>query len=69
MEGRSLDYLIKQSLTTSVDKEELITKKYDEFIKTNNDSQINETLLFFKETSREHIELLKNKLGEIDRIL
>ena len=69
MDGRSLDYLIKQSLINSVNKEELITKKYDDYIKNIDDTQINETLLFFKETSREHIELLKNKLGEINNIL
>jgi hypothetical protein len=69
MQSTLLDYIVKQSLSDSICREELVTKKYDEYIKNINDAELHETLFFFKETSREHIELIKNKIQKIDSIL
>lgn len=62
MENISQDMLIRQSLLNSIDREELLMKKYDEYNKFIEDTETKELLKEFQQTAQEHMVLLKDKL-------
>lgn len=62
MENISQNAIIKQSLLNSIDREDLLMKKYEGYKPLINDYDTNELLNEFQETAREHMDLLKGKL-------
>jgi len=65
MENISQDMVIRQSLLNSIDREELLVKKYDEYNKYIEDTDTKDMLNEFQETAKEHIALLKDKLVKL----
>jgi len=66
MENIVQDSIIKQSFINSIDREELLLKKYDEYNSYFEDNEFKELLKEFQETAREHIDILKHKLQKLD---
>ena len=66
MENIAQDFIMKQSFINSIDREELLLKKYDEFNSYFEDKESKELLKEFQETAREHIDKLKGKLKKLD---
>lgn len=66
MANISQDTIIKQSLINSINREELLLKKYDGYHSYIEDNDTKELLKEFQETSQEHISLLKGKLQKLD---
>lgn len=66
MEDIAQDAIIRNTLISSIDREELLLKKYDEYNSFINDKEIKEMMNEFKIISRQHIDLLKGKLQKLD---
>ena len=66
MEGLALSSIVRHNVINCINREELLLIKYEEYSKTIKDNDLNELLVEFKDTSREHIEILKNKLERLD---
>ena len=66
MEGVSQDLIAKHILVSSIEREELLMTKYDLYFDLINEGDFRDLLLEFKETSREHIEILKGKLQKLN---
>lgn len=66
MERLSQEYILRLAFSSSIDREELMLKKYDEYYTAFKDSTLKEIVKEFKETSREHIDLLKDKMLKLN---
>ena len=53
---------IRLSILNSIEKEELLIKKYDEYESSTESNEWKDMLKEFKINSKEHIDLLKSKL-------
>ena len=62
MNNISDEILIRHALLSSIEKEVLLIKKYEEYQLSNDRSDLKEMLKEFKKISEEHIEMIKNKL-------
>lgn len=60
------DEITKQSILTSIDREELLLKKYTEYIPQVNDKEIKELFNEFQEATSGHIDMLKSKLQKLN---
>ena len=66
MEKLSQEYFLRFSFSNSIEKEEQILKKYAEYYNLIQDDELEEIIKEFMKTSREHIELLKEKRLKIN---
>jgi hypothetical protein len=66
MEKLSQEYFLRFSFSNSIEKEEQILKKYAEYYNLIQDNELEGIIKEFMETSREHIELLKEKRLKIN---
>lgn len=62
MKNINNEILIQEQLLNSIEREELLLKKYDEYNPNIEDYEIKELIKEFKETAHEHIDLLKSNL-------
>ena len=62
MEKLSQEYILSIIFNRSIQREELLLKKYDEYFPQVKDKNITDTLKKFKKNSQEHIKLLKDKM-------
>ena len=65
MENTSQDSVIRQSLFNSMDREELLMKKYEGYKPFVEDTETKDLLKEFQETALEHMDLLKSKLQNL----
>jgi rubrerythrin len=61
MDKLSLDYFLRFSFNNSIDKEEHLLNKYDEYYNLIKDEKLKEIIKEFMKTSNEHVKLLKDK--------
>ena len=66
MEKLSQEYLIRLSFTCAIEREELLQKKYDNYFDELKNSQSKESIKEFKETAKQHIDLIKDKMLKFD---
>ncbi|MGE5415351.1 MAG: hypothetical protein ACM3UZ_01035 [Acidobacteriota bacterium] len=66
MTNRSEVAIMRQSLVNSMDREELLLKKYEEYYEIEN-KDLRELLKEFRETARDHLDLLRDKLQKLDQ--
>jgi hypothetical protein len=62
MDKLSQEYILTTVFNESIDREELLLKKYDEYYNNIKDSDLKDTIKEFKNTSKEHIKLMKDKM-------
>jgi len=62
MEQFSQEYILSIVFRNSLDKEELLTKKYDDYYSKIKNKEIREIIKEFRKTSQEHIKILKDKM-------
>jgi rubrerythrin len=66
MEKLSQDYFLRFSFSNSIEKEEQLLKKYEDYYNIIKDKDLKEIIKEFMKTSSEHIELLKDKRLKIN---
>ncbi|HWQ29632.1 MAG TPA: hypothetical protein VN549_01475 [Negativicutes bacterium] len=62
MEEFSQEYMLSIVFRNSIDKEELLLKKYDEYYDMIRSKELKEVLKEFKKTSQEHLKIMKEKM-------
>lgn len=62
MDKLSQEYILTMVFNESIDREELLLKKYDEYYKNIKDSDLKDVIKEFKTNSKEHIKLMKDKM-------
>ncbi|MGE5677252.1 MAG: hypothetical protein ACM3ZR_04260 [Pseudomonadota bacterium] len=62
MEEFSQEYMLSIVFRNSIDKEELLLKKYDEYYDMIRNKELKEVLKEFKKTSQEHLKVMKEKM-------
>ena len=62
VEKLSQEYILTIVFSHSIEREELLTKKYDEYFPLIKDTELKDMVKEFKKSSREHISLLKDKM-------
>jgi hypothetical protein len=65
MEKSIQEAIMINSLNDSIEREELLMKKYKDFEMSIQDAEFKELLEEFKEISHEHIALVKGKLSKL----
>jgi hypothetical protein len=62
MEEFSQEYVLSIVFRNSIDKEELLLKKYEEYYDNIKNKEFKETIKEFKKTSQEHLKVMKEKM-------
>lgn len=62
MEELSQEYMLSIVFRNSIDKEELLLKKYEEHYPHIKNKELKEIIKEFRKTSQEHLEILKDKM-------
>ncbi len=62
MEEFSQEYMLSIVFRNSIDKEELLLKKYDGYYDMIRNKELKEILKEFKKTSQEHLKVMKEKM-------
>jgi len=66
MERLSQEYMLRLVFNDTLEREELLQKKYNRFQPLFKDPEIKEMIEDFKNTSREHLDLLKDKMVKMN---
>lgn len=62
MEKLSQEYILSIVFNESLDREELLLKKYDEYYKNIKDKELKDIIKDFVRNSEEHIKIMKDKM-------
>lgn len=62
MEELSQEYVLSIVFRNSIDKEELLLKKYDDYYDKLKNKELKEVVKEFSKTSREHLKIMKEKM-------
>jgi len=62
MEEFSQEYVLSIVFRNSIDKEELLLKKYDDYYDKLKNRELKEVLKEFNKTSQEHLKIMKEKM-------
>lgn len=62
MEEFSQEYMLSIVFRNSIDKEELLAKKYEEYYDKIKNKELREVIKEFEKTSREHLKVMKDKM-------
>jgi len=62
MEELSQEYVLSIVFRNSIDKEELLLKKYDDYYDELKNKELREVVKEFTKTSREHLKIMKEKM-------
>ncbi len=62
MEEFSQEYVLSIVFRNSIDKEELLVKKYEEYYDMVKNKDLKEVIKEFKKTSQEHLKVMKEKM-------
>ena len=62
MEEFSQEYVLSIVFRNSIDKEELLLKKYDDYYEKLKNKELREILKEFNKTSQEHLKIMKEKM-------
>ena len=62
MEAFSQEYVLSIVFRNSIDKEELLIKKYEEYYDAIKNKELKEVVKEFKKTSQEHLKVMKEKM-------
>ena len=62
MEEFSQEYVLSIVFRNSIDKEELLLKKYEEYYSKIKNKDLKEIIKEFEKTSREHLKIMKEKM-------
>lgn len=62
MEEFSQEYVLSIVFRNSIDKEELLLKKYDDYCDKLKNKELREIFKEFEKTSREHLKIMKEKM-------
>lgn len=62
MEEFSQEYVLSIVFRNSIDKEELLLKKYEEYYDNVKNKELKEIIKEFKKTSQEHLKVMKEKM-------
>lgn len=62
MEEFSQEYMLSIVFRNSIDKEELLLKKYDEYYDMIRNKELKEVIKEFRKTSQEHLKVMKEKM-------
>ncbi|HYF75485.1 MAG TPA: hypothetical protein VD757_02755 [Candidatus Nitrosocosmicus sp.] len=62
MEEFSQEYALSIIFRNSIDKEELLIKKYEEYYDMIKNKELREVVKEFKKTSQEHLKVMKDKM-------
>ncbi|HWR60290.1 MAG TPA: hypothetical protein VN580_01680 [Clostridia bacterium] len=62
MEELSQEYVLSIVFRNSIDKEELLLKKYDDYYDKLKNKELKEAVKEFSKTSREHLKIMKEKM-------
>lgn len=62
MEEFSQEYVLSIVFRNSIDKEELLLKKYEEYYSKIKNKELKEVIKEFKKTSQEHLKVMKDKM-------
>lgn len=66
MKKLSQEQLMDVSFTLSIDREEILLKKYQDCMGRINTKEIKDIIKEFKKTSREHIKLIKDLMIKVN---
>ena len=66
MEKLSQEYILSLLFNRSIEKEELLIKKYAQYYPEIKDTELKGTIKEFKKNSSEHITLLKDKMIKLN---
>lgn len=66
MDKLSQEYILSIAFKQSIDREELLLRKYDDYFPDIKDREIKETIEKFRKNSHEHIKLLKDKMIKLN---
>lgn len=62
MEEFSQEYVLSIVFRNSIEKEELLLKKYEEYYEKLKNKDLKELIKEFRKTSREHVKVMKDKM-------
>lgn len=62
MEEFSQEYVLSIVFRNSIDKEELLLKKYEEYYSHIKNKELKEVMKDFRKTSQEHLKVMKDKM-------
>ncbi|NLI58011.1 MAG: hypothetical protein GX387_05745 [Clostridium sp.] len=62
MDKLSQEYMLSIMFNESIDREQLLLKKYDDICNKIKDKEIKNMIKEFSKNSREHIDILKDKM-------
>ena len=62
MEELSQEYVLSIIFRNSIDKEELLLKKYEDYYDKIKNKELKEVIKEFKKTSQEHLKIMKEKM-------
>lgn len=62
MEEFSQEYVLSIVFRNSIDKEELLLKKYEDYYFMIKDKELKEIVKEFRKTSQEHLKVMKDKM-------
>lgn len=62
MEELSQEYVLSIIFRNSIDKEELLLKKYEDYYDKIKNKALKEVIKEFKKTSQEHLKIMKDKM-------
>lgn len=66
MQELSQEYYLGRVFRLSIDKEELLSKKYADYLPALKDKELADMLDEFKKTSQEHVKALKDKMIKLN---
>ncbi|MBC7765165.1 MAG: hypothetical protein H7Y41_01680 [Hyphomonadaceae bacterium] len=66
MKNLAHDAIIDQSITTAIDREELLLRKYEHYKDILEDAETSALLKECATSARDHIDMLKNTLQKLD---
>ncbi|HHV29231.1 hypothetical protein [Acetivibrio mesophilus] len=62
MEKQSQQYILNIAFTESINREELLIKKYEHYFKISKDKELKNILRDFSQNSRDHIKMINDKM-------
>ncbi len=62
MEEFSQEYVLSIVFRNSIDKEELLLKKYEDYYSKIKNKELRDVIVEFKKTSQEHLKVMKEKM-------
>ena len=66
MEKLSQEYILSIVFKNSIEREELLLKKYDDFNNDIKDAELKDILKEFRKNSQEHVKILKDKMIKLN---